>query len=45
LGLDHSRDQNTLMYSYYGGPRRDPNYPELARLGSDDIEGIHALYS
>ena len=44
LGLDHSRDRSALMYSGYGGPRRDQTNPDLAGLGTDDIEGVKALY-
>ncbi len=44
LGLDHSRDQDALMYSYYRGPLRDKANPSFARLGDDDIQGIKALY-
>jgi peptidoglycan hydrolase-like protein with peptidoglycan-binding domain len=44
LGLDHSRDQDALMYSYYLGPRRDPSNPDLARLSEDDVQGLKTLY-
>lgn len=36
LGLDHSSDQNALMYPSYSGPRRF--------LGQDDIAGVQSLY-
>ena len=36
LGLDHSRDENAIMYAAYFGPRRS--------LSSDDVAGIQALY-
>lgn len=45
LGLDHSRDHDALMYSYYGGPRRASTDSTLAKLGNDDVEGIRSLYA
>lgn len=36
LGLDHSQDQNAIMYAYYGEDRND--------LREDDIAGIRSLY-
>lgn len=45
LGLDHSREHDALMYSYYGGPRRSAADPSLAKLGSDDTDAIKSLYS
>lgn len=36
LGLDHSQDQNAIMYAYYGEGRND--------LRADDIAGIQSLY-
>jgi hypothetical protein len=35
-GLGHSSDANAVMYTYYGGLRRD--------LHQDDIDGISSLY-
>lgn len=36
LGLDHSQDQNAIMYAYYDESRND--------LRADDIAGIQSLY-
>lgn len=36
LGLDHSQDQNAIMYAYYAENRND--------LRADDIAGIQSLY-
>jgi hypothetical protein len=36
LGLEHSQDQNAIMYAYYGEDRND--------LRVDDIAGIQSLY-
>jgi hypothetical protein len=36
LGLDHSRDQNALMFAAYSGPHRF--------LNQDDIAGVQSLY-
>ena len=36
LGLGHSADTTSVMYAYYGGPRRV--------LTADDIAGIQAIY-
>lgn len=36
LGLDHSQDQNAIMYAYYAENRND--------LQPDDIAGIRSLY-